>query len=107
METGSGTNLKVLTYFAAGTPLISTPFGVRGIAIEPDVHCRIVGLDGFSQAIRSAIHEADGTDRQARAARDLVEDRYSWTRIARDLETAMWPVLSGLNRAGISGGPNS
>jgi len=29
MQSGSGTNLKMLDYMAAGVPLLSTPFGAR------------------------------------------------------------------------------
>ena len=31
MRTGSGTNLKIVEYFAAGIPVVSTPFGARGL----------------------------------------------------------------------------
>ena len=93
METGSGTNLKVLSCFAVGTPIISTPFGVRGLAVEQDVHCRIVGLEGFARTIRTVIRDRATSDRQARAARLLAEETYSWERIARDLEAAMMPLL--------------
>lgn len=34
MRTGSGTNVKVIDYMVAGLPIVSTPFGVRGI---PDI----------------------------------------------------------------------
>lgn len=35
MELGSGTNIKMFEYAAAGLPSISTRFGVRGIALQP------------------------------------------------------------------------
>src|SRR5581483_12236830 len=34
VSTGSGTNLKMLDYFAAGVPVISTAFGARGLGIR-------------------------------------------------------------------------
>jgi Glycosyl transferases group 1/Glycosyltransferase Family 4 len=34
---GSGANVKLFEYLAARLPVISTPFGVRGTALQPDV----------------------------------------------------------------------
>jgi glycosyltransferase involved in cell wall biosynthesis len=36
MELGSGSNIKMFEYAAAGLPSISTRFGARGIALQPD-----------------------------------------------------------------------
>src|SRR5262249_23608295 len=36
MFSGSGTNLKMLDYFAAGLPVISTPAGARGLELSAD-----------------------------------------------------------------------
>ena len=41
MRTGSGTNLKLIEYLACGVPAVSTPFGVRGLAVvdgDPPAH---------------------------------------------------------------------
>src|SRR5690606_30956110 len=38
MYSGSGTNLKMLDYFAAGIPVISTAFGARGLLARADTH---------------------------------------------------------------------
>ncbi len=38
MVSGSGTNLKIVEYLAAGVPVVSTPFGMRGLDLRPDEH---------------------------------------------------------------------
>src|SRR5690606_8697672 len=82
MRSGSGTNLKMLDYFAAGIPVISTPFGARGLAIEPDTH--FIASPG---GLADALGVMDGLD-DARlsamitSARRLVEAHYSWKVIA-------------------------
>ena len=42
MEQGSGSNIKIFEYAAAGLVIVSTPFGVRGVnRIRRDLHsCR-------------------------------------------------------------------
>ena len=38
MRWGSGTNLKMLDYALAGTPILSTTFGARGVGFEAGPH---------------------------------------------------------------------
>src|SRR5690606_3517555 len=38
MRTGSGTNLKLIEYLTAGVPVVSTPFGARGVDVVDGVH---------------------------------------------------------------------
>ncbi|WP_099866397.1 glycosyltransferase family 4 protein [Pararhizobium haloflavum] len=83
MTQGSGTNLKMLDYFAAGIPVISTAFGTRGLALDPGRHLIVTPDDDFSAGISRAL-DMPQSDLAAMvvAARTLVEDRYSWESIA-------------------------
>src|SRR5262249_36646565 len=38
MFTGAGTNLKITDYMSHGAPVITTPFGIRGIAVTDGEH---------------------------------------------------------------------
>lgn len=91
MAGGSGTNLKMLDYFAAGVPVISTPHGARGLAVADGVHLRLSGIDVLPAALRRLREEIGGADLSARvvAARLLVQDRYGWTAIADRLRDAV------------------
>ena len=82
MHSGSGTNLKILDYFAAGVPVISTRFGARGLTIEPDRDFIAID-DGFAAALDKLekLGEAKLSDMIV-SARRLVEDHYSWKVIA-------------------------
>jgi glycosyltransferase involved in cell wall biosynthesis len=84
MAAGSGTNLKMLDYFASGVPVISTLHGARGLAVEDGVHLRLSTLDDFPAALRRLQAESGGGELGARvvAARRLVEDHYAWPVIA-------------------------
>jgi glycosyltransferase involved in cell wall biosynthesis len=83
MEFGSGTNLKMLDFFAAGVPVLSTPTGARGIDATDGMHCRIAEIDDFAPALAALLDTApDVVDAMTRAARTLVEEAFDWTAIA-------------------------
>ena len=79
MLSGSGTNLKIVEYFAAGLPVVSSPLGARGLEVEPEQHLDVAPVDGFASAIRMLLAEPERAHQMAVAARRLVELRYDWT----------------------------
>lgn len=95
---GSGTNLKMLEYFAAGIPVISTPFGVRGLEVETETHCLIAQLEDFAGEINRLAKEPDEQlKKQVEAAHQHVEATFAWPVIAeRFLAHAACLDLSGL-----------
>lgn len=82
MHSGSGTNLKMLDYFAAGIPVVSTMFGARGLAIQPEVH--FLASDGGLATALDRLGQLDDTrlSSMIASARRLVEEHYSWKVIA-------------------------
>lgn len=72
---GSGSNLKVAEYLAAGLPILTTPIGSRGFERWSD-RMRIAELSGFADAT-GALPEADGPPQG-------IED-LAWSGIARRL----------------------
>ena len=54
---GSGTNLKMLEYLAAGLPTVTTPFGARGIEVEDYDNVLILGGAGFAEKIEELFTE--------------------------------------------------
>ncbi|GAC1603327.1 MAG: hypothetical protein NVS3B21_31860 [Acidimicrobiales bacterium] len=78
MSIGSGTNVKLLDYFAAGIPTVSTQVGVRGIAATADQHFIPSDLEGLGGAITKALAGGEHIQRMTVAARRLVEERYDW-----------------------------
>ena len=72
---GSGSNLKVAEYLAAGLPILTTPIGSRGFERWSD-RMRIAELSGFADALQ-ALPEAGGPP-------PGIED-LAWSGIARRL----------------------
>ena len=93
MTMGSGTNLKMLEYMAAGIPVISTPMGARGLGIDHGEHAVICPIEAFPQEIERLRDDPGRTASQIRSARSLVERSFDWRVIARKLETELHNLL--------------
>jgi glycosyltransferase involved in cell wall biosynthesis len=90
MSEGSGTNMKMLDYLAAGVPVVSTEVGARGLELDRGRHARIVPLERFPTAIRASLEESpDEADARAREGRRHVEEHFDWAVVARGLEVAV------------------
>lgn len=82
MATGTGTNLKMLDYLAAGIPALTTPWGARGLELVSGRHCVVADLAGFPAALEKLGSDPGLLDRMTRLARAHVEARFDWRRIA-------------------------
>ena len=82
MRTGGGSNLKVLGYFAAGIPVVSTPMGVRGVD-DAGRYASVATADRFADAVREVVADpgGSGAHRRAAEARTLVEEQFDWAAI--------------------------
>lgn len=85
MRIGSGTNLKLLEYLAAGVPVLSTPFGARGIEVIDGEHLQFADPADFAAALRALLADPDGAARRAAAGRALAAERYSWDALGAQL----------------------
>ncbi len=93
MSEGSGTNIKMLDYLAAGVPAVSTEVGLRGLGLEPDRDVRRASLEAFGTVIRDALREPlDAADVRAERARRVVEERFDWAVIGQRLLAAVGGV---------------
>lgn len=88
---GSGTNLKVVEYLAAGIPVVSTDVGLRGLdpAVLP---VSGVAIEDFPAAIRDTLADPAAVQRAAAAA-PAVRARYDWNAIGRTAAPAVAAAL--------------
>jgi glycosyltransferase involved in cell wall biosynthesis len=89
MSSGSGTNVKMLDWLASGLPVITSPVGARGLALEPGRHVIVAEPDAFAPALERFFASDDGArDALARASREHVEAHFDWRAIAARVEEA-------------------
>jgi glycosyltransferase involved in cell wall biosynthesis len=90
MANGSGTNIKMLDYLAAGVPVVSTEVGARGLQLDPERHVRIATLREFGSAIMATLREPlEAARARAIQARRHVEGCFDWEVVARQLLAAI------------------
>jgi glycosyltransferase involved in cell wall biosynthesis len=93
MTMGSGTNLKMLEYMAAGVPVISSPLGARGLGVEHGKHGVICEIDEFPLEIKRLRDDPALIVFRTAAARNLVEGSYDWGLVARKFERELEGLL--------------
>jgi len=88
LVSGSGTNLKMLEYLAAGIPTITTKIGNRGLDLKDKKDILICELEDFPKNITNLITDPDLYDSLQYNGRRKVEKIYDWSVIAgRAVET--------------------
>jgi len=85
---GGGSNIKMLEYFAAGLPVVSTPFGAKGFEVKDDQHLVLRDRDRFVDGL-TTLSDADRRDSIGRRARRFVLKNHVWTNISRDLRSQL------------------
>lgn len=77
MTSGSGTNMKILDYAAHGLPVLSTPFGLRGLDIDHR-SLLVYELESFPGVLSGFEASAGQLQQLAGEARNQVQARYDW-----------------------------
>jgi len=91
VETGGGTNIKLLQYLATGLPVVSSAFGVRGLDALAR-HVLVAAPDALAEALVARTSAPPAND----VARDL--EAWSWAASARRVE-ACYESLAACARA--------
>ena len=80
---GGGTRMKILDYFAAGVPVVSTTKGIEGIPVRNGREALIIDdLEAMSEAIAGLLNDPEAAARLAGNAARFV-DSLGWDAIAR------------------------
>jgi glycosyltransferase involved in cell wall biosynthesis len=76
---GSGTRLKILEAWAAGTPVVSTTIGAEGLEAEDGRHVLLEDdPNSFADAIGKLLADMELRARMGRAGQLLCQERYTW-----------------------------
>jgi polysaccharide biosynthesis protein PslH len=84
---GSGTRIKAFEAMAMGRPVVSTSLGIEGLDVTDGEHfLRADNAEAFSHAILTLLASEPTRERIAKNARQLMEDRFSWHKVAAQFE---------------------
>jgi len=76
---GSGTRVKILEAWAAGTAVVSTTLGAEGLECRDGEHLILAnGPEDFAQAVSSLLESPADRARIGSAGRLLFEQSYTW-----------------------------
>jgi len=98
LRIGGGTRLKIFEAMSMAKPMVSTSVGAEGLPVINGEHL-LVADDPASFAEKTIGLLGDKSRRlnMGRAARWLVEQKYSWARVAEDFARALENVANGRN----------
>lgn len=86
LRVGGGTRLKVLDAMAMGKAMVSTSIGCEGLDVHPDEHLLVADTPAqFAEKTVMLLQDRNRRLLLGRAARSLVERRYSWRTISGQL----------------------
>lgn len=98
MVSGGGTNIKLFDYFNWRLPVISTPFGARGLDVTDNHDIVISEVEGFPESIRRLHRHPDLGEDIGNAAREFVREKYDWREISQELREKVLPYVNDSER---------
>jgi glycosyltransferase involved in cell wall biosynthesis len=111
MFSGSGTNVKMLEYLAAGVPVVTSPVGARGLDVISGEHAIVSSIEEFPEGIARILRDDELRAGLRSQGRRLIEEQYDWAKIADGMyeviESAMAKMSAGgrLSRDAVEGRP--
>jgi glycosyltransferase involved in cell wall biosynthesis len=86
LRIGSGTRLKILEAMAMSKPVVSTSIGCEGLDVTSGENIVIADApEDFANAVLKLMNDSQERTRIAESGRKLVEEKYSWEFIERNL----------------------
>jgi len=90
LRIGGGTRLKIFEAMAMGKAVVSTAIGAEGLPVTPGTDIAIADEPAeFADAVVRLIRDPAARHALELRARQLVVERYDWSRVARDFENAL------------------
>jgi glycosyltransferase involved in cell wall biosynthesis len=94
LRSGGGTRLKVLEALALGVPVVSTPKGIEGLALDDDIHVLVAPTtDEFVDATLRILDQPELRARLAEAGRRRVAELYDWRIIGQQMNELIEEII--------------
>ena len=89
MFSGSGTNIKMFDFMAAGLPVVTTPVGARGIDAGEEHGIWAVEGDALAPVLARLVAHPSLCAKFGARARERVCEKYAWERISPQVGTLL------------------
>jgi len=90
LRVGGGTRLKIFEAMAMGKAIVSTTIGAEGLPVTTGSDIVLADTpEHFANAVCGLLESPEKRESLGRAARKLVEDRYSWAAVAKHVDQAL------------------
>jgi glycosyltransferase involved in cell wall biosynthesis len=100
LRIAGGSRLKILEAFAAKTPVLSTTIGAEGLDVSPHENIEIADSTvNFAAKCIELLNDQSLRNKLIENARQLVDEKYDWSRISPMLESA-WIQTIELHKRG-------
>lgn len=87
LKVGSGMRVKIIEMMAAGKIIVSTSIGKEGIDVKDNEHLLVADdSDTFIQKIFNILENKVNTDKLISNAKFIIAEKYSWRKIAEEIE---------------------
>jgi glycosyltransferase involved in cell wall biosynthesis len=94
LRIGSGTRLKIFEAMAMGKPIVSTTLGAEGLPISDGGDISIADQPAeFARKVCLLLRDPKERRRLGSAARQLVEQHYSWSAVAAEFNDVLCRVV--------------
>jgi polysaccharide biosynthesis protein PslH len=100
LRIGGGTRLKIFEAMAMGKAVVSTTVGAEGLPVQSDKNILLADTPGdFAESVVSLLRDPLGRRGLGASARALVEQNYSWQRVAEDFARTLQEVTDRPSRS--------
>ena len=94
LRIGGGTRLKIFEAMAMGKAVISTTVGAEGLPVQDGQNILLADTPKhFAESVVSLLRNSDQRRRLGAAARRLVQENYSWPKIAESFSRVLQDAL--------------
>jgi glycosyltransferase involved in cell wall biosynthesis len=94
LRIGSGTRLKIFEAMAMAKAVVSTTIGAEGLPVQHGSEILLADTpDAFAESVVILLRDNARRKTLGRAARELVESKYSWASVARQFALALEKAL--------------
>jgi glycosyltransferase involved in cell wall biosynthesis len=95
LRIGGGTRLKIFEAMAMGKAVVSTSVGAEGLAVRSGENILLADTpNDFAKSVASLLRDPKRRQQLGTAARTLVQENYSWTRVAEDFASTLHDVMA-------------